>query len=131
MKNKVLLLNLILSISIILISSYFVFADIIFEDFNNNDDQMINLGNIANIEDGGNERDFIILETYPENSMPTELINDLYELEEQRREENIILISDNYFPTEESLANDTDNEGNPFGGTDHDPELMNVIIVNQ
>ena len=128
MKNKVLLLNLILSTLIILISFYFVFADIIIDDFNNNDDQMINMGNIANMPDGGNEGGFIILETYPENSIPTELIDDLYELEEQRKEENIVLISENYFPTEDSLPNDTDNEGNPFGGTDNDPDLMYVVI---
>ncbi|GIW66380.1 MAG: hypothetical protein KatS3mg095_0278 [Candidatus Parcubacteria bacterium] len=112
---------------ILICSFYFVFADIIIGDFfdNNYFDQMVEMGNISNIEDGGNENSFIILETYPENFEEVQLINNLFQLEESNGEELVNLNEYNNDPVFNDLPLDVqDNEEKlPFGGLNNDPNL--------
>lgn len=104
-----------------------VLADIIIEDTqNNNYNEMIEIGNISDLPDGGNSYHQIVSGSYDENHQPTENFNAANQLE--TTEKDLIISADrnqNFESTQSSFPLDMSNEDNlPFGGYDNDPNLL-------
>jgi len=104
-----------------------VLADIIIEDTqDNNYNEMIELGNVYDLPDGGNSYHQIISGSYGENYQPTENFNAANQLE--TTEKDLIISADrnqNFESTQSNFPLDMNNEDNlPFGGYDNDPNLL-------
>jgi hypothetical protein len=123
-------------IFIILIS--YVFADIITDliiiiEILNNDNEMINLGNIYDIENGGSSN--IINNTIPtssENFIPTENNFIVSNLGDGATDDIIRPEQGNSTPTENQLPNDFGNNNNndAFNGLGgNDPEAEATLII--
>jgi hypothetical protein len=114
-----------------------VLADIIIEDAQNNNyniinyNEMIELGNISNLPDGGNSYHQIVSGSYDENYQPTENFNAANQLE--TTEKDLIISADrnqNFESTQSNFPLDMNNEDNlPFGGYDNDPNLLISPVI--
>jgi hypothetical protein len=118
-------------IFIILIS--YVFADIIIIEILNNDDEMIDLGNIADIENGGSSN--IINNTIPtfsENFIPTENNVIVSNWGDGATDDIIRPEQGNSNPTENQFPNDfgNNNDNDAFNGLGgNDPEAEATLII--
>lgn len=91
------------------------------DDYFDYTDQIIK-GNISDLPDGGNSYSLIISDNYPENNIPTIIVQDEYQLEGFRERDSYIEYNPyNDDPTRESYPLDMeDNENNlPFGGSEN------------
>ncbi|MCS7183968.1 MAG: hypothetical protein NZ866_01300 [Patescibacteria group bacterium] len=87
----------------------------------------ISWGNFVDQENGGSSNEMLI-NFREENNFPTERINNNCCLGEGVLNLNVIFNPYNNIPTFSSYPNDVNDEGFPFDGSDHDPNLMNLVI---
>lgn len=106
---------------------FYTLADVII--INDSDSYDFMIGNISDLPDGGNSNMLVILATNSQNSLPTDLFDNYYELEESEGQNLVEINNFNYDPTINDNPQDTENNW-PFGGVDNDPNLSNSIVVN-